>query len=293
MPDMKNTITLLNDRSLIQIGGPDAFSFLQGLVSNDLDSFTSNKPGFTTLLTPQGKILFDFFVIPHKENFLLDCDRQTSPALLKRLKLYKLRANVTLEDVSEEIAVIATVSNNLIQTSPPDSLMLFVDPRLATLGYRLYGEKSTITSYLNQHDTLTTSLTAYRYHCIQQGVPTIGAGFESEKMFLLDVNYDLLNAVSYQKGCFVGQEVTSRMKRKGEVRKRTLIVNHMQITTPSLEKGNKVIAGDATIGEMLFAEENIGLAMIRMDRLNSIDKSNICVNGKPVTIEQPAYMKSG
>lgn len=248
-----------HERAVLRLAGVDRHTFLQGLISQDIDALTSSAAIFATLLTPQGKILFDFFIADTGKEFLIDCHKEFSAALMKRLTLYKLRANVTI-DLDEQAAVVTSpdeISSN--------GAVAFADPRLAGLGWRSIGSGAQKSSE------------AYHARRIALGVPEFGADFGADEMFLLDVNYDALNAVSYQKGCFVGQEVTSRMKRKGEARKRTLIAT---FEGPRPTKGAAIKAEDSTLGEILSAASGAALAFIRVDRLEKAKAT-----GAPVTCE--------
>ena len=256
---------LLAGRAGLSVTGEEAKTFLQGLVAQDL---AGDGPFFTALLAPQGKILFDFFLVPSDGGYLIDCDASAAPALLKRLTMYKLRARVTL---AAEGGLGVFVGEGAGRT--------FADPRLPSLPVRRISARADAPSVDDDYDR----------HRLSLGVPEFGRDFFGEEVFLLDVNYDALCAVSYKKGCFVGQEVTSRMKRKGEIRKRTLIVRG------AARKGARVLAGDIAIGEVTSARARMGLALIRTDRLAEAQASGapILIEGEPATVEWPSYLPAG
>ncbi len=267
---------LFSSRAVLSVIGEDATTFLQGLVTQEVRSADAI---FTALLTPQGKILFDFFLVPVDGGYLFDCDAAAAPALLKRLSMYKLRAKIVLAHEAG-LAVFAGAA--------PGARAAYGDPRLPllpvrTMATRLHpgeprsGVTNDATEATGAYDALRLSL----------GVPEFGRDFVGEEVFLLDVNYDALGAVSYKKGCFVGQEVTSRMKRKGEVRKRTLVVRG-----PALGAGESVMAGDLSLGEVLSFRGPAGLALIRVDRLAEARSAGVqpTVAGAAVTVEQPDYL---
>lgn len=245
----------LTDRAVIRLSGDDRHAFLQGLITQDMDRLADAPAAFAALLTPQGKILFDFFVVKGSDALLIDCRKDAAPALLKRLSLYKLRAKVALA-IAEDQKIIVGAE----MTSGG-----FVDPRNAALGWRAIasGDFSEDESYDRRR--------------IATGVPEFGKDFSSDEMFLTDVNYDALNAVSYKKGCFIGQEVSSRMKRKGEIRRRTLIA---EFDGPPPAKGASVAAGDSTLGEIMSGTDGRALAAIRLDRWEKAKAA-----GMPVTCE--------
>ena len=267
--------SLLSDRSVILISGDDRRSFLQGLVTHDLNRLSSGGAIFAALLTPQGKILFDFFIADKGESFLLDCHAEAAPALVKRLTLYKLRAKVSVE-IDESLAIGASTDEFTL-----DDGLVFADPRLPALGFRGLGPLSGFSS--DDSD--------YQQGRIALGVPEFGQDFSSEDMFLLDVNYDALNGVSYKKGCFVGQEVTSRMKRKGEVRKRTLIAEFDGLAP---DKGAAITAGESTLGEVMSGADGKALALVRLDRWKTSQAEGAApeCNGHPLQLHFPAYLEN-
>ncbi len=268
---MSEHIEILDDRAVIRLDGDDGRSFLQGLITQDLDQLTSDHAIFSALLTPQGKILFDFMIVDAGAALFIDCRRETAPALLKRLTLYKLRAKVTLA-IDENLFVAASPAQ--ISTG-----LAYQDPRLKALGWRAILDR-------------TEDVPEGSYHQRRRsfGVPEFGVDFASDEMFLLDVNYDALNAVSYKKGCFVGQEVTSRMKRKGEVRKRTLIAEFNERTP---EKAASIMAGPSTIGEILSGSDNRALALIRLDRWrkSKSDGATLTCDGVELRLRLPDYLE--
>ncbi|GJL91087.1 YgfZ/GcvT domain-containing protein [Hyphococcus sp.] len=266
-----NEIETLSDRTVIRLSGDDRLSFLQGLITQDVDRLAKEKAIFAALLTPQGKILFDFFVVNHGDALLIDCFAETAPALLKRLSMYKLRAKVSLEI---DAALKVTASGDEIEGG-------FVDPRADALGWRSID--------LDASPSLGSGHDARR---IAVGAPEFGKDFGSDEMFLTDVNYDLLNGVSYKKGCFIGQEVTSRMKRKGDIRRRTLIA---EIGGTEPAKGASITAGASTLGEVLSGADGIALAAIRLDRLQKAESEQtpITCENHELHLRFPAYLEQG
>lgn len=265
---------LLSSRAVIRVGGPDARTFLQGLITQEPPP--PGEAAFAALLTPQGKILFDFLILAGAEDFLLDCHAGSAEALAKRLSLYRLRAKVTVDPLP------AWGVGWDDGGAAPQGAPSFADPRLAALGRRMIGTRASLGESIADKD--------WNKHRIALGVPEFGADFAGDEVFLLDVNYDALAGVSYKKGCFVGQEVTSRMKRKGEIRKRTLRAS-FDGAPPA--KGTPVTAGDSTLGEILSGVDNAALALIRTDRLKAARNAGLSIEagGKPLRIDVPAYLE--
>lgn len=263
----------LSSRAVLRLSGEDRYTFLQGLITQDIEKLLSQPAIFGALLTPQGKILFDFFICTQGDDLLIDCDAESADALLKRLSLYKLRAKVTIEK-AEDLNVYASAhqpeGNN--ETG-------FADPRHSNLGWRLIGAH-----------TETTTSQAYHERRIAAGIPELGSDFGAEEMFLLDVNYDVFNGVDYKKGCFVGQEVTSRMKRKGDARKRTLVAT---FEDGPAEKDVGITAGESVLGHLMSSTQNKALALIRLDRWATAKANNIDIvcNGKTLHLALPASLE--
>lgn len=264
----------LSDRTVLRLTGADCKTFLQGLITQDIDLLSPQTPVFAALLTPQGKIMFDFFVYEGGEALLIDCDREAAPMLAKRLTLYKLRAAVTIEqdDVLGVFAAAAPFERDGKNAAP--------DPRHNGLGWRA----------LAKPEKTPDESGAYNARRIALGVPEFGKDYAADQMFLMDVNYDTLAGVNYQKGCFVGQEVASRMKRKGEARKRTLIA---EFNGPAPEKGTPITAGPSTLGEILSSHESRALAMIRLDRWEKAKAANTMsvAEGIEAPLSVPDYLE--
>ncbi len=265
-------VSLLPDRVVCRIGGAERQDFLQNLLTNNLDRVSPAQAGYTLLQTPQGKYLFDFFIVEQNDHYLLDCDRDAAPHLLKRLMFYKLRADVSLESLGEEWAVgavwdSASAGEPGAAASFQDGV-LFSDPRLAALGQRFLVPTGSAEAGL----ALGTSSTPQEYetHRIASGVPG-SPDLVADKTFPMEANLDLLNAIDFQKGCFVGQEVTSRTHRKGQVRKRVVTVTGNGDLPPP---HTSVMAGERQAGELLSSSGTQGLALLRLDRLGETLKAD-------------------
>jgi len=281
----KPDAAILDNRAFLFVRGPDAEAFLQNIVSQDVATIALHDAAFACLLTPQGKILFDFFVIRDEGGFIIDCFAEAAPALLKRLSLYKLRADVTLAPLDDWAAAVV-LGETPIET--PDSVQAFPDPRLAALGQRIVSDRNSVDAALTGATVLTSQET-YRAYCVAHGIAEFGPDFNSEEMFPMDVNYDALNGVNYQKGCFVGQEVASRMKRKGEVRKRTLVVAY---DGAAPDKGEAVMAGPSKLGDILSTANGHALAMIRLDRWekSKANSNKPVIDNREVRLTIPDYL---
>src|SRR6201996_1888793 len=196
---------LVEDRGIIALSGPDTRVFLQGLITNDIGLLTPDKPIYAALLTPQGKILFDFLIADDGAGtLLLDCLATSRDALVKRLSIYRLRSKVEIAPC-DELAVFASWDGS------PLPGISFDDPRLTALGRRSTAPKA-------------DGQRGYLAHRLSLGIPE-AADFGSDKMFALDAGLDELHAIAFDKGCYVGQELTARMKHRGTARKRILTLS--------------------------------------------------------------------
>jgi len=251
----------LPDRAVVSVTGDDATKLLAGLVTNGPPE---SGAVFSTLLTPQGKILFDFHIAANPDGYWLDIHGDAADALAKRLTLYRLRAKA---DIAVE----------------PD-LRVCVKANADTAG-----NPSARTILPTNDVSKPVAIADYNARRIAAGIPQWGADFGSDDVFPMDVNYDLLNGVDYKKGCFVGQEVASRMKRKGTARKRTLIA---KFDGAAPEKGTPVIAGGSTLGEIMSGVDGAALALIRLDRWEKamVAVDTVTTGDKPLTLSRPAYM---
>jgi folate-binding protein YgfZ len=269
-------IAQLADRGVVRVAGEDGRSFLDGLVTCDLDRVAPGRPRYGGLLTPQGKILFDFIVFQAEDGgYLLDCAKAHAADLVRRLGFYKLRAKVTVADASDQLAVIAGWGGT---PAPADLVVAAEDPRLAALGWR----------------ALTSPVTAggdeaYHAHRIALGVPEGGKDFVFGDAFPHEALMDQLHGVDFDKGCYVGQEVVSRMQHRGTAR--TRIVPLVYRDGLAAAPGSEVTAGERAIGTTGSAAGGRGLAMIRLDRAaDALARGEpIRAGGRPVRLERPDW----
>lgn len=271
-------VVILQDRGVVRVSGTDARSFLQGLVSCDMDKISPRLAGFGALLTPQGKILFDFSIFERDETFLLDCPLDMATALAKRLSFYKLRAKVVVEDVSGAHSIEAGW-DDAARLGWRDTRSGLRDARLAALGWR--------DVVAHSAGTLEMSL-AFEAHRISLGVPAGGLDFIYGDAFPHEVNMDLLGGVDFQKGCYVGQEVVARMQHKTAVRKRVVPVA-FDGAAPAV--GAEVKAGDLVIGRMGSSTSGRGLALLRLDRVEyaQTKATDLTVAGRLVEVLELPY----
>ena len=273
---------LLPDRGVIRITGADAATLLDGLLTNSLIRLDQNGAIHTGLLSPQGKILFDFFLVATAREFLVDIDRAMADDLIKRLSFYRLRADVQFENISADLAVAALWP---AQLTIPGGIINVRDPRHPGLGSRLILP----TARLPEIAAEQVDETVYHAHRIALGVPDAGLDYELSDAFPHEALYDQMNSIDFKKGCFIGQEVVSRMQHRGTARKRAIRVTS---NTP-LASGTSVEAGPATIGTIGSASGASAIAMLRLDRANeAISNGTPIVAGSAnLTLAPPDWVK--
>ncbi len=252
-------ICLLPERGVIEVSGPEARAFLQGLITNNMDMVTSEHAIYAALLTPQGKYLFDFFVVQHGETFLLDCEAARLPDLCKRLNFYRLRAKVTIRDVSADYSVAAMIGPAQAgATQTHQDGVIYADPRLAAMGARLLLAPSALSEYAH------APAQDYHRRRIELGLAEGARDIAVEKYFLLEANFEELNGVDFKKGCYVGQELVSRMKHRGVLRKRILPV---VVDGPCPHPGTPILAAGREVGVLHSSQGSRALAFLRLSAL--------------------------
>src|SRR5260370_26874859 len=254
---------LLPDRGVVKVAGDDARKFLNGLVTSDIAKVTPDAASFAALLTPQGKIIVDFILAeaPPADGggFFLDCPRALAPTLLQRLNFYKLRAKVIVEDLSKTLGVLAVFDGSAVT----DYGLCYRDPRLASLGLRCMLPPHLAADAAADLGPGLVDAPAYGAHPIALGVPRGGLDFIYGDAFPHEADMDQFGGVDFDKGCFVGQEVVSRIEHRGTARTRVL-PGAFDGFAP--EAGVPVSAGERTLGTFGSAAEGRGLALLRLDR---------------------------
>jgi folate-binding protein YgfZ len=257
----------LPSRALIALSGPDWKSFLHGLVTQNVETLAPGEARFAGLLTPQGRLLWDMFVVGREDGCWLDVAREHRAAIIPRLSMYRLRAKVTIE--ADERAVTA------LFPYPQSGEGFVADPRLPELGCRGYGASAPPGVQIADE-------AAYDAHRLSLGVPG-PADWGSDRTYPIEANFDLLQGIDFKKGCFVGQETTSRMKRRGQVKTRMAPI---AFDGPPPAAGAEVLAGELRAGEVCSGAEGRAIALLRIDRIAGA----LTVDGRPVQVERPGWL---
>jgi folate-binding protein YgfZ len=276
----------LPDRGVVKVSGEDARNFLNGLVTTDVAELKPGLAKFGALLTPQGKIIVDFLITEapagHGGGFLFDCPRALAQALTDKLRFYKLRAKVMVENLSDSLGVIAAWGGT--PAMQPD--LTFADPRAPVMGYRILAPQDLagkVAALIGANLVESGAHEAQRIAC---GVPRGGLDFIYGDAFPHETNMDRLHGVDFDKGCYVGQEVVSRMQHRGTARTRTVKII---LDGPSPETGASILAGDKPVGTIGSTADNKGLALVRTDRVADALASGLALTagGLPLHLAEP------
>ena len=293
MPDA--CFSLLDDRGVFAVSGADRRGFLQGLVSNDVDKVGPEQARYAALLTAQGKYLHDFMMIEFGEAIWLDAEAGRLSDLKRRLSIYRLRAKATLDE-RPDFAVAAVFgkgalaamgfSEELGAARPFASGVAFVDPRLAALGVRCILPRTDIRSALEGAGLAEADFPAYDRLRLGLGVPDGGRDLVPEKSILLEAGFDELNGVDWQKGCFIGQELTARTKYRGLIKKRLMPV---ESDGPALVPGTIVTADGREVGEMRSSRDGLGLALLRIEAF--VEGKRLKAGNTTLVASKPSWMR--
>ena len=287
----KDQIFILKDRGIIYISGEDVKEFLQNIVTNDINKVSDTSGCFASLLTPQGKYLFDFIIIRHKQGYFLDCEKNRIDQLIDRLNIYKLNSKIEILNLSNEfeVAVISkekfltlenakdTVGNTVKYNGDPVTL----DPRSKNLGGRLIANLEKLNLSLKSLGLKSENPKKYYTLSHKLGIPQVNTDKLQDKVFGLECNFEELNGIDFKKGCYVGQENTARMKLKDKLRRKLLPLK----SNEKLNVGSNVIFNKVNIGKVLI-NEPYPFALIKLFDPNFSDFKNkeILADNKKVTI---------
>ena len=284
--------TLLSNRCLLKLSGKDSFDFLQNLISNDLKSLSETKAIYSALLTPQGKFLHDFFVLSWKGDLYLDCLKERSGDLIRRLTMYKLRADCTITDVSDDLKISALYSgtnDDFPQTAgdvtSDAAHILYADPRLEQLGYRVI--ETAGSDFINTlTDISAAPLEDYIAFRLSLGVPEGGTDIQPEKNFLLEANFEELNGVSFSKGCYIGQELTARTKYRAKIKKRLFAFRY----DGTIEAGDPIRFNGKEIATVSSFQAPYGLAFTRLADWQNIADGSADLEPAGLVLAKPDYV---
>ena len=254
----KDQIIILENRGLISISGEDAKEYLQNIITNDINKVSKSRSVFTALLSPQGKYLFDFFVIKKGNGYLLDCDGKSTKDLISNLSKYIIRSKVEIKDLSSNyvIGVINFENFKMIQkelgkqetTLEYRESPIFVDPRDSDLGARIVSPLEKLYLTIKKLNLKIVENKSYVKKAFLKGIPIEGLNNLQNQLFGLEINFEKLNAIDFKKGCYVGQENTARMKLKNKIRRQLMSLK----TEKNIKIGDEIKFKDFVIGKVLI-----------------------------------------
>jgi folate-binding protein YgfZ len=289
------SFVLLDDRGILAVGGRDRRAFLQGLVSNDLDKVGPDQARYAALLTAQGKYLHDFLMVEAAETILLDAEARRLADLKRRLSIYRLRAQASIVE-RPDLAVAVVFGDGAFDAlglHPEPGVargfgegIAFVDPRLAALGVRCILPHDAARSALTQAGLAEAGFDAYDDLRLRLGVPDGSRDLVLEKSILLEAGFDELNGVDWNKGCYIGQELTARTKYRGLIKRRLVPV---AIDGPAPAPGTIVTADGRDVGEMRSSRDGRGLALLPIDAV--LGGKRLIADGAAIHPGKPAWMR--
>lgn len=266
----------LGDRGVLEIAGDDAREFLQGLISNDVHKVAADAVVYAAFLTPQGKYLNDFFIAELGDALFLDCEKERLADLKRRLGMYRLRSKVTLSDRTQDFVVAALIGEGVAEGLglPPGQAgaavplgrgIAYVDPRLPAIGIRVVLPRDGAAAALEATGLMALDQTDYDQLRIRLGLPDGSRDMEVERAILLENGFDELHGVDWDKGCYLGQELTARTKYRGLIRKRLMPV---EVDGPMPPPGTPVILEDKEVGEVRSGSGGVAIALMRLEALD-------------------------
>ena len=293
--NIKN-VYILNDRAVLFINGDDAKDFLQNIISNDINNVTEKTSCFASLLTPQGKFLYEFIIIKHKSGFIIDCEKSQMDGLYKQLKIYKLRSKVEILNLSNEF-VIAAFSHEKFLTfdgakdNPGFTLkfredQILLDPRSKKLGARLVINLEKLYLSLKKLDLHDADLNEYYSLSHKLGIVPKNFNKLQNKLFGIECNYEEINGIDFKKGCYVGQENTARIKLKNKLSKRLLPIN---LINGKLHEGEGIFNKNVEIGKVLIGDD-YPFALIKYLDKNFEENVELKTKDASISIKKPDWI---
>ncbi len=294
---MNNNVYILEDRAILYINGEDAKDFLQNLISNDINKVNNETSCFASLLTPQGKFLYEFIIIKHKSGYFIDCEKLQSEEIFKQLNTYKIRSKVEILNLSNEFVVASFGYEKYLSIDGSKDVQgftfkyredpIFLDPRNKFLGARLIINLEKLYLSLKKLDLKDDKIDNYYIQSHNLGIVPKNLNKLQNKLFGIECNYEELNAIDFKKGCYVGQENTARIKLKNKLFKRLLPI---KIIDGKLSENEKIYNNNVEIGKVLINDEYPFAIVKFQDKNFKKDQILKCKNGS-LKIFIPSWLK--
>ena len=290
------SVYILDDRAILYINGEDAKEFLQNIISNDINKVSDMNSCFSSLLTPQGKFLYEFIIVKHKSGYLLDCEKPQAEELFKQLSLYKLRSKVEILNLSNEFVVAAFSHEKFLtfdeaKDQPGCTIKyredpIFLDPRNKDLGARLIINLEKLYLSLKKLDLHDANLKEYYSLSHNLGIVPKDLNKLKEKLFGIECNFEELNGIDFKKGCYVGQENTARIKLKNKLSKRLFPIN---LINGKLHEGESIYNNEIEIGKVLI-DKDYPFGLIKFLDKNFDEKVNFKTKEASINIKKPDWI---
>ena len=276
---MNNSVYILDDRAILYINGSDSKEFLQNLISNDINKITDSSSCFASLLTPQGKFLYEFIILKHKQGYFIDCEKSQAESLFKQLNSYKIRSKVEILNLSNEFVVASFSYEKFLSIEGSKDQLgytfkyredpIILDPRNKNLGARLIINLEKLYLSLKKLNLKNNEIKNYHKKCHELGVVPKNFNLLQNKIFGIECNYEELNAIDFKKGCYVGQENTARIKLKNKLSKRLLPI---KLIKGKIKEDEKIYSNNVEIGKILIDGEYPFALIKYLDKSFSRDK---------------------
>ena len=295
--NIKN-VYILGDRAILYLNGEDTKEFLQNLISNDINKISETNTCFTSLLSPQGKFLYEFIIVKHKSGYLIDCEKSQADQLFKQLSIYKLRSRVEILNLSNEFVVAAFSYKKFQEFNEANNIPghtikyredpIVLDPRNIFLGARLIINLEKLYLSLKKLDLHDANLKEYYSLSHSLGIVPKDLNKLQNKLFGIECNFEELNGIDFKKGCYVGQENTARIKLKNKLSKRLLPINSVQ---GELTEGESIYHKEKEIGKVLI-EKDYPFALIKFRDVNFSENIDFNTKDASIKIEKPNWIKN-
>jgi len=292
-----NDVYILEDRGLLYLNGADVKEFLQNIITNNIEKVTTKMSCFAALLTPQGKYLFDFIIVKHKAGYFIDCEKKNIDQLYKKLSLYKLRSKVEILNLSNEFVVVALSKEKFLSLENSKDLEgytikfredpIILDPRSSNLGARLIINLEKLYLSLKKLELTTANVEDYYKFSHELGILQIDTQNLQNKIFGIECNFEELNGIDFKKGCYVGQENTSRIHLKNKLVNRLLPI---EIINGKLKEGDKILINDNEIGKVLI-DSNYPFALVKYLNDNFDPNAEYKSENSILRINKPEWIK--
>ncbi len=293
---MNNSVYILEDRAILYLNGENVRDFLQNLISNDINKVTDNSSCFASLLTPQGKFLYEFIIIKHKQGYFIDCEKSQAESLLKQLNTYKIRSKVEILNLSNEFVVASFSYEKFLSMDGSQDILGFtfkyredpivLDPRNKNLGARLIINLEKLYLSLKKLDLKNDDIRKYYDQCYKLGIVPKNFNQLQNKLFGIECNYEELNGIDFKKGCYVGQENTARIKLKGKLSKRLL---PLRLIKGKLIQNEKIYYGKKEIGKILI-DDKYSFAIIKFLEIDLDNNDRLYSDNAELEIIKPFWL---